>query len=383
MHKLISPRAILFALALGAAPAAAEAPAKPALAWSVPVEADEGFKLGFTLNLALHADGTALLAIDAARGEGSDEITRLLLLSAAEGRVLHRSSPHPDAKYYVRGAYLAAAPDGFALLTNRGEPEALVVYRLARDGRVRAAHPVRVRGEPIQEIGGVAADGRGNLLVLGGGFEGPHSPAMALLDPTGRILWSFVGKHPMPPGGVPAARFRRDGGIDAVVIDREKPSWERRSAKGALLTRAPLSPHWNCWSFLDDRALATVFFNWAEKPSPLKAPTKRWLLGLAGADGRFRPNHVALELPGDESAHCRLAVHEAGWVAVSLKAPKVLLFDAALKLRAEIDVASRGIAEIGALAVDAKGAVTVLGDTEAPERKDRKMLLLRYAPPAP
>ena len=375
-------RACAGALALLAAAGAAGAQeAKPALAWSLPVEPDAGFKFGFSTALALHADGTALLAVDQERGEGNDTIHRLLLLSVApDGRILGRAAPHAESRHFIRGAKLAADRDGFALFTNRGPPEELVVYRLAPDGRVRATHPVRVRGEKMQEIAGLAADGRGNVIVYGGGFEGPHSPAMALLDPDGRIAWSFVGRNPMPPGGVRAVRFRRGGASDALVIDRERPFWERRSATGALAMRVPLPFGGDCYRFLDERRVAHLFFNHEARPG-IPAPAQRWVLGVHGENGRLLPGAVALDLPADKS-HCRLAVHESGWIAAAVEAPKIVLFDFALARRAEIDAAAQGAREADAIAVDGGGAVTALVETGPADRAGRKLVLLRFAAPA-
>jgi hypothetical protein len=387
MRKRLRPALIacvLGACALGAAAGAAraEAPAKPV--WTVPVEPDEGFKLGFYTALALHADGTALLAIDQERMDGQDTIYRPLLISvAADGRVLHRSAPQPESRHYIRGVKLAAEADGFALFTNRGEPEQLVVYRLARDGRVRATHPVRVRGEPMQEISGIAADGRGNLLVYGGGFDGPHSPALAMLNPAGRILWSFVGKQPMPPGGVRTVRFRVDGGTDALVIDREKLYWERRSAAGALALRARLPFGGDCWGFLDGRRLAHLFFH-HEARAEVKAPAQRWVLGLHGENGRLMPGHVVLDAPAGIDARCRLAIGGdagAGWIAAALGPPKIALFDFGLAPRGALDLSAQSATEIDVLAIDAKGIVTVLIDTHPQKQPGRKLVLLRLAPP--
>ncbi len=355
--------------------------AEPALAWSVPVGPDAGFKFGFSTALALHADGTALLAIDQERGEGDAAVRRPLLLAVAgDGRILGRSAPHAESHQYTRGFKLAADRDGFALFTNRGPPEELVVYRLARDGRVRAAQPVRVRGERMQEVAGIAADGRGSVLVFGGGFEGPHSPALALLDRNSRVAWSFVGRHPMPPGGVYAVRFRRGGASDAVVLDREKPFWERRSSGGALLMRAALPFGGGCWRFLDERRLAHFFYNWEEQPG-IKAPVKRWVLALHGENGRILPGHVALDLPAEQH-HCRLAVHESGWIAAAVEVPRIALFDFALARRAEIDAAAHGARATDAIAVDGAGAVTALVETGSAERPGRTLVLLRFAPPA-
>lgn len=379
---MIGLRALAGALALllaaGAAPAQE---AKNALAWSLAVEPDEGFKFGFSTSLALHADGTALLSIDQERGAGGETIYRLLLLSvSADGRVLARSTPHPESRHYIRGAKLAAEAEGFALFTNRGPPEELVVYRLGRDGRVRAAQPVRVRGEKMQEIDGIAAEGRGNVIAFGGGFDGPHSPALAMLDPGGRIVWSFVGKNPMPPGGVRAARFRNGGASDALVIDREKPFWERRSAQGALMMRAALPFGGDCWHFLDARRLAHFFYNWEEQPR-IAAPVKRWVLAVHGENGRLLPGPVVLDLPA-EKHHCRLAAHDAGWIAAAVEAPRIALFDFALARRAEIDLAAHGARETDTFAVDVSGAVTALAETGPADKPGRKLVLLRFAPPA-
>src|SRR5688572_21470318 len=200
---------IACALATGTAPAGAEAPVTPAPLWSLPIAPDEGFTFGFHSALALHADGTALLAVVQERDKGGDTVARLLLVSVgADGRLLQRSAPVAEPQKYVRGVYLGPDGDGFALLTNR-DTDYLVVFRLEREGRVRGTHRLRFRGEPMQEINGIAADGKGNVLVYGGAFEGPHSPAMAVLDPAGRMVWSYVGRHGMPPGGVRAGRFRR------------------------------------------------------------------------------------------------------------------------------------------------------------------------------
>lgn len=376
-------RAIASALALIAAfagPAGAQE-AKPAPAWSVPLEPDAGFKFGFSTALALNADGTALLAIDQERGEGDAAVRRPLLLAvAADGRILGRAAPHAESSQYTRGLKLAADRDGFALFTNRGPPEELVVYRLARDGRVRAVQPVRMRGEKMQEVAGIAADGRGNVLVFGGGFEGPHSPALALLDADGRIAWSFVGKIPMPPGGVRAVRFRRGGGTDALVIDREKPYWERRSANGARIMRAALPFGGDCYRFLDERRVAHLFFNHEARPG-IDAPARRWVLGVHGENGRLLPGAVALDLPADKN-FCHLAVHESGWIAAAVESPRITLFDFALARRAEIDAAAHGARETDAIAVDGAGAVTALVETGPAERQGRTLVLLRFAPPA-
>ncbi len=361
--------------------AAAAQQARPALVWSLNIEPDEGFKFGFYTGLALHADGTALLAIDQERGEGDATVRRLLLQSISpDGRVLARSAPQADSRHYSRGAVLAADADGFALFTNRGPPEELVVYRLARDGRVRATQPVRVRGEKMQELGGLAADGRGNVIVFGGGFEGPHSPALALLDRNGRVAWSFVSRHPMPPGGVYEVRFRRGGGSDAVVLDREKPFWERRSSGGALVKRAALPFSGGCWRFLGERRLAHFFYNWEEQPH-IAAPAKRWVLALHGENGRLLPGHVVLDLPA-EKHRCRLAVHESGWIAAAVEVPRIALFDFSLARRAEIDTSAHGARESDVFAVDAAGGVTALAETDPVGKPGRKLVLLRFAPPA-
>ena len=378
--RRLRPLTGIVALLLAAGAAAAQQ-AMPALVWSLNVEPDAGFKFGFYTSLAVHADGTALLAIDQERDEGGDTIRRLLVLSVSpDGRVLARSAPRADSRHFVRGAKLVAEADGFALFTNRGPPEELAVYRLAQDGRVRAVQPVRVRGEKMQEIDGIAADGRGNVIVFGGGFEGPHSPALALLAPNGRVAWSFVGKDPMPPGGVRAARFRRGGASDALVIDRERPFWERRSVQGALLKRTPLPFGGDCWQFVDDRRLAHFFYNWEEQPR-LAAPVKRWVLALHDEDGRVLPGHAVLDLPA-EMHHCRLAVHDAGWIAAAVEAPRIALFDFALARRAEIDTAAHGARESDAFAVDAAGGVTALVGIGPADTPGRKLALLRFAPPA-
>src|SRR5581483_995176 len=104
-------------------------------------------------------------------------------------------------------------------------------------------------------------------------------------------------------------------------------------------------------------------------------------LALAGPDGRFLPGHVVFDPAATQNPICRLAVHDAGWIAAALEPPKILVLDAGLGLRAELDLASHGATEIAALAVDAKGAVTALVDTRPTDQPVRKLLLLRFAPP--
>jgi hypothetical protein len=166
------------------------------------------------------------------------------------------------------------------------------------------------------------------------------------------------------------------------VVLREQPSWERRSARGALFARVALPRHWECWRFVDERRLAMMFFNWEEQPLLKPAPAKRWVLALVGPDGRFLPGHVVFDPAVTEHPICKLAAHDAGWIAAAIEPPKILVFDNNLGLRAEIDLASQGATEIDALAVDAKGAVTVLVDTRPANQSGRKLLLLRFAPAA-
>lgn len=376
-------RLALLACAIGACAGAAwaEAPAKPV--WSIPVGPDQSYKLGFQSALALHADGSALLAVEQQRGEGNDTAARLLVVSVgADGRLLQRSAPVSEPQKYVRGAYLAPDRDGFALLTNR-ETDYLVVYRLEREGRVRAIHRLRFRGEPMQEINGLAADGKGNIFVFGGAFDGPHSPAMAVIDPAGRMVWSYVSRHGMPPGGVRAGRFRRDGGVDALVIDREKPFWERRSDKGALLARVPLSIGQDCSRFLDGARLLHIFYNHEERPD-VKAPAKHLVAMVHGPDGKLGAAARVIDLGAKEDfQYCKLAVAPSGWFAVTgSSTAKILVFDDKLAPRGEIDLAPQGVSEVEALAIDAAGAVTALGELRSADRRDRKMILLRYAAPA-
>ncbi len=367
-------------LVLGSSGTCAQSPEKPVLLSTTPVEPEAGLELGFPVRLALHGDGTALVVSTQERDEAGSRRYRVLALSVAPDGKVARSTTLPETADIVAGLGLAAEADGFALATVLA-PGRVTLQRLARDGSVRAKQALALR-PPLNELAGIAADGRGKVIVFGGVDEGPHAPGMALADGAGRVLWYFAGKHPMPPGGVMAARFRRDGGNDAVVIDREKPSWERRAANGAVLRRAALPRHWNQWAFLDENRLATVFYNWEEGPIA-KAPTKRWLLALIGPDGRFRPEPVVLDLPGDQNVYSRLAVNDAGWIAVTLGAGKIALFDAAPKLRAEIDLAPHGATAVETLAVDAKGAVTALVDTRPADQPARKLVLLRFAPAAP
>ncbi len=89
-----------------------------------------------------------------------------------------------------------------------------------------------------------------------------------------------------------------------------------------------------------------------------------------------------LDLPGDQNVYGRLAVNDAGWIAVTLGTGKIALFDAVPKLRAEIDLAPHGATAVETLAVDAKGAITALVETGAADKPGRKLVLLRFAAPA-
>ena len=104
------------------------------------------------------------------------------------------------------------------------------------------------------------------------------------------------------------------------------------------------------------------------------------MLALIAPDGRYRPGPVVLDFPADQNAYCRMAVNEAGWIALALNVPKIALFDAELKLRADFDLVRHGVTEIEAVAVDAKGGVTVLTDTRPTNQTARKLVLLRFAP---
>jgi hypothetical protein len=142
--------------------------------------------------------------------------------------------------------------------------------------------------------------------------------------------------------------------------------------------RAALPYGGDCWRFVDERRVAHFFYNWEEQPR-IAAPVKRWVLALHGENGRLLPGHIALDLPS-ELHHCRLATHDAGWIAAAVEAPRIVLFDFALARRAEVDTAAHGARQSDTIAVDSSGAVTALVETGPADKPGRKLLLLRFAP---
>jgi hypothetical protein len=366
----------LVACALAGA-AAAETRQKPALLSSLSLAPGEGLAWDYARGLAVHDDGSVGLALSVERRAGQETRRQLLALTVdTKGALAARIPLGPEAKLSI-DAVVAADRDGFAVAKVEGG-EKVTVYRIARGGQLRAEQPIRFRRDSINELRGIDADARGNLLLYGGVGSGPFAPAIAGLDPRGRVAWQFFGKEAMPPGGVVVARFRPNGGSDAITIDREKPYWERRSAAGALLMRRPLDPvHHDCRAFLDDR-LVDVFYNWAEQPLKT-APARQWVLTLTGPDAQVQPGHVSFDLPERESASCRLAAHDAGWIALALQPGKIMVLDGTLARRAEIDLPSPSDTHLQALAIDASGSVVALVDTGSLVQ-GRTFSLLRFAP---
>jgi hypothetical protein len=142
-----------------------------------------------------------------------------------------------------------------------------------------------------------------------------------------------------------------------------------------LIARVPLKlSGWECLAFLGEGRVVHFFYNWAERPT-LPAPLKRWVLATSALPDKLLTRHTALDTDKRENAVCRLAVNEAGWIAASVDPAKIFVFDAALALQAEIEVKAEG-ADLDALAIDAKGAVTAILRTGANGDGRR---ILRYA----
>lgn len=369
------------AAAASAAPLRAEAPVRPAVVWRLDVAPDPGFIWSYGRTVAVRRDGGALAMLTQSRDvDGKTEYRLVALGIERDGKLLARSAPTAEP-LAISDHASAVDRDGYVLAHNG--PKGVSVFRLAGDGKVRAVQALRLKRGPT-EITGIMADPRGTIIVFGGTDEGPHAPAMASLDAGGRLLWHFAGAHPMPPGGVPAMRFRGDGGTDAIVIDRETPYWERRTKAGALAGRVRLaSRHWHCRAFLGDGRLADLFFNWAEQPV-VPGPLKQWVLAVSSPPGRVLPGHRALDVAEAENALCHLAVNDSGWIAASVDPAKIVVFDAALTPRAEIDLSPAFGAQEGpkdgagldALAIDVQGAVTAILRT-GPRGDGRAVL--RYA----
>lgn len=365
--------AITVIAALAAAPggAQAETPARIAEVWRAPLSPDAGFEWALNFGLAVHADGTAMAAFAQQRAGEYEKRYLVTVAIGKDGAVLARKANGTEPLGLFPGT-LVPDRDGFALAVSTAKGPAAL--RLARDGGVRARHALPARTGP-HDVTGIAAGPRGELLVFGGYGEGPHPPAMTVFDARGRVVWRYAGRHAMPPGGVQLARFRRDGGSEALVIDREKHFWERRSPGGAVIARTPVEArHWQCRALLGEHGIAELLYNFAEAPT-VPGPRNAWVLALTGADGRVRPGGVALDAPKRENAPCRLATGAAGRIALSLGPGAIRVFDAELAPRAEIALAPRE-AEVEALAVGGDGTVTAI--LRIGEREPR-FEVVRYA----
>lgn len=381
-NRLHHPARTIFSLTLAisavAAPfALAEAPAKPPLAWRLDVAPDAGFGWTASENLVVRDDaaGGALAVFAQARQENGTTQNRPLVVAIdATGKLLARSSPITvEADYMEHAAALDRG--GYVLAT--ASTKGAFVFRLARDGKVLATQPVRFASAP-NAITGVAANARGTVAVFGGYGPGPAAPAIASLDAAGRGLWHYAGPNPMPPGGVPALRFRRGGGIEAFVMDREKSFWDRRSSAGVLIARVPLKmPGWECVAFLGEGRVVQLLFNWPERPV-IAEPLNRWVLVVNALPDRMLAGPKTLDASRDANASCSLAANEAGWIAASLDRTKIAVFDAGLALRAEIDLKAAAetveeTIELDRMAIDAKGAVTAIVST-GPKGEGRRIV---------